>query len=382
MPNPVRCLTATVALVVLSLVACTGDSDESNDPTPITTVEASTGTASATVAPTSSPTEAPRETLTDSDFASQVCLRADDASTRALDAFVVAADRYQLVIGDSTAEAAALEVWATEASDAWLDAAEWAETIEPPPDHADFHRKLQAAFASLASERVLLAAELSAPGDADVWILAQRAWAMTLLEPLPFVGIRHLIPSASVPALFREACGPLSPPGGQVTLSPSTELVAYSAQLCWLHQLGWEQQQVNLQDLGVNSDPTLGLEPYRAATTTFTRQETRTQILLGLGLQAITAPPPDTEFHDELAVHSATRLLVSLVAEEAIENALTTDEMRGAINNLLLEFAVLAEDLISIRDGSTAELQTALASYEQCGALDGSELAFYEALTG
>jgi len=133
--------------------------------------------------------------------------------------------------------------------------------------------------------------------------------------------------------------------------------------------------------LAVAFDPVLDVDELRLTASTYARQEQRTQLLIGLGMQQI-APPADLQsFHDAVFENSATRLVVVFNAEVAIEEAATADDVAAAANDLLSRFFALADALVTVRDEAPEALQEALASSVPCGALEGSELAFYEALT-
>jgi hypothetical protein len=369
MDNSVRWLTWICGVV---LVVVTGCSDDASEPAAI-----EAGVATGTPAGVA-------RLAGVSDYAGLICSRASEAEASSMIAFFAAAEAYDAADGDGRSEAASVEGWALGSGRIWLDMADWSATIIPPDTLLGYHTELERIFEDMAVERGQLLQEVQeATGFEGVWGMVQRVWTMTLLEPLPFIAVEGLL-SDSDQASFRAQgdCGPLFVTGPVSPATSRSDLHRYSTQVCWLFALGWEQQQQGFQELASQVGAARDLESYRDVAFTFTRQEQRTQLLLGLGLRAIEAPTDLAEFHDALLFNTVSRLQALLFAEEAALAATSEDEARESTNGLLFKFSTLADEVIALRDGASAEVRMALEGHGQCGALDGSELAFYESLTG
>ena len=381
MPIPARSLTAVLAVLLL---ACTGGGGEPSatavaDDQPASTAEA-TATPVDEATPSVSPSAAP---LSRSGYAAALCERADRASMRSFDAFTAAADAFERAGGDAEGEAIAIAGWATESAGAWLEVAEWAATVEPPPVFADYHAAITEAAATTTLQRAELTDEIGAVTDpGEYWILVQRGWAAFQLEPLAFIpGARAALVTEQ--SFLARDCGPLFESIGTTTvIAPNTALSEYAAQICWLYALIWERQQLNLRDLALGLDPDLDLEASVLAGSIYARQEQRIQLMAGLGLQAIVPPPEAASFHEAVFGNSADRLVAVFRAEVTLEDAIAGDEVDLALNGLLNDAFALAEELMLIRDAAAATIQEELVASEPCGALDGSEVAFYRALAG
>ncbi len=389
MLTPLKYLTPLATVVVATLVACTGGGNPGT-----TTPAAANETAGVTsvAEPTAPPTAAardptPREPSAAApgldDYAAQVCTRTTDASDIAFARFLEAADDFAVARGDLAAEANSVADWALASAETWLAVADWSVTVEAPPALASFHAYLVDILSKMALDRARLAEEARETTDSSgAWILGQRAWAMTLLEPLPFIAASQSVRGPALAAFLVQPCEPLLISGSEVALSSDAGLSSYAAQTCWLHDLGWEQQQLNFQDLAGIPERAATLEDFRLGISEFTRQEERTQLLIGLGLQAIVPPRDLLGFHDQLSRNSTARLVAAFFGEEAVAAAPTAEGINAALNDLVFAFLAEAEALIAARDGAPRDLQSALAAHESCGALDGRELAFYQELTG
>lgn len=351
------------------LVACSGGDDQ-----PASTTSAEPASAIATEAPPA---------LGQGEYIEVICGRAVEASSIAFAAFLQASRGYEGASGDPIAEAAAVAEWALVSAQAWQAVGEWSRTITAPPALADFHAELDGILFTIVLDRAQLAVELQeADQSSDVWIEAQQAWALTLLEPLSFIPAGALIPAPVFREFVVQPCEPLVVARSEVAAASDTAPSLYAAQTCWLHGLGWEQQQLSFQDLARIPEQASTIEEFRLAISTFTRQEERTQILLGLGLQAIVPPEDLIDLHTALADNSTARLVATFAAEQAVAAAANADALDAVLDDLLAQFVSEAEALMRIRDAAPAEVRSALDAHAACGALDGRELAFYGALTG
>jgi len=75
------------------------------------------------------------------------------------------------------------------------------------------------------------------------------------------------------------------------------------------------------------------------------------------------------------------RLFAAIRADSSVEVATDRDELLATTGMLVFEFLDFAHELVAIRDGAPADLRISFEAFTTCGALDGSEVVFYEVLT-
>jgi hypothetical protein len=360
MPVSVRILAVGASLLALAiLAACTGGGSDSADSTSVAA-----------------------RALGEREYAQLLCTQVEATSSEAFDAFAEAADAYEAAAGDTRAEAASVGDWGLASGEAWLALSLWAGTIEPPEELTEYHKLINVLFLDLGRERALLGLEVSAETDPDrVWILVQRAWALTLLEPLRLISANGMLPGSMLDEFASRPCGPLFVVEAGSRAAGASEQAIYAAQSCWLYQLAWDEEQLSFQDLALIPDRGSTLDEVRLPFSTFTRREQRTQLLMELGLQSIVPPDGLSQVHDALSLNAAARLGAAFGGEQAVDAALSEDDLNTALNALLVEFLDFAQALAAIRDAAPVEFLVALDARDDCGALDGREVAFYGELT-
>jgi len=317
------------------------------------------------------------------EYVIELCRRIPSASDASLDAFIEAIDGYAAA-SSSFRAAAAVERWAILSADEWQAIADWSIRIAAPPSYGAYHAELQTLLATMARDRDELGSELLGASEPDViWILAQRARALTLLEPLTFIAAAGELTGPQRRSFPLTRCKPVVLDTVPSLFLPSgPELENYVQQTCWLHQLIWELHETNFRSLTALPDEASTLAEFRVGFTDFALGVESAQLLMGLGLRAIDPPSDLDRFHEELFLNSVARLDAAFASEDAFAAASTSGALNDAVNALVLDFRAEAEALIAVRDTASDDLQLAIVTHESCGALSGVELAFYQELTG